>query len=220
MSRFVSVTIRRTQRELLRVLLAEHRRGRAGQVKQLEHHGQHAAEEARPELALEDLPHRARIDGHLGLTSGIHLGGGRREDELSPRAGAPGQVLVQGLRITIKIFTRPELQRVDEDRDDHAPRGPASVRAARSSRSWPTCRAPMVGTRTTGPGLGAGPRGGEFGPGPGEQRRRGGLPPVAHGRPPSTSSRRSASAGLEQPGRERAIRRQPGHGDVGGHRGR
>ena len=65
-----------------------------------------------------------------------------------------------------------------------------------------------------------GPRGGEFGPRPGQR-----VGDEAAGRRRSWAAAEHVEQAfgvgrLEQPGRERAIRGQPGHGDVGGHRGR
>ena len=180
------------QGELLRVLLAEHRDGRAGQVQQLEHHGQHAAEEPGAELALEPLPGRARVDGHLRRAAGVHLGRRGREDQVRPLAGADGQVLVQGPGVAVEILVRPELERVDEDRDDHAAPRPGQ-RARRAQQPRVAVVQGAHGRRQHDRSRHEGARGGQVGPGGGELR------PVAHGRPPSTSSRRSASAGRRIP---------------------
>ena len=64
----------------------------------------------------------------------------------APAARQRAQVVLQGPRIAVEVLLRAELGGIDEDRDRDA----TGLRPARSiSRTWPSCRAPIVGTSPT-----------------------------------------------------------------------
>ena len=102
--------------ELLRIFLPEDRDIRLDQIEQLEHHRQHALEEPWPEGSLEHLAHRARAyrDHLLGR---VHLLMSRGEDHVDALFRTDGEVVGQRSRIAVEVLARPELERVDEDRD-------------------------------------------------------------------------------------------------------
>src|SRR6202012_2620952 len=77
------------EHELLRVLLAEDGEVRADTVEQLQHHAQHAIEEAGPEFALEDRAHRAGTDRDLRLGAPVGPGPGGDERRGDPPAAPP-----------------------------------------------------------------------------------------------------------------------------------
>ena len=76
----------------------------------------------------------------------IHLLGRRREQHVGPGRG--GQLAVAQLvtGVALEVAALVELRRVDEQRDDDDIAGVARVRI---SERWPSCSAPIVGTRPT-----------------------------------------------------------------------
>ena len=76
------------------------------------------------DLALQHLPERTGVDGHLGVTGRVHLEGRGCEDDVDPRAGTQLEVGLEGPRVAVEVLALTELQRVHEDRrDDRAVAG-------------------------------------------------------------------------------------------------
>ena len=131
------------QHELLVVLLAEDRDVGPDQAEQLGHHGEHAAEVAGPDLALEHVRERSGLDGHRRLLgpARVDLLDGRGEDDVDALLLADLEVEVEGARVAVEVLAGAELERVDEHRGDHDPRPargrPASGwRGRRAARPW------------------------------------------------------------------------------------
>jgi hypothetical protein len=73
----------------------------------------------RPQRALIALRHRADVDGRR-KPGRVQLLGRRREQEPHTEGLELTAVALEGPGIPFEVFTRPELQRVDEDRGDDA----------------------------------------------------------------------------------------------------
>ena len=106
--------------DLLIVLLPEHREVGLNHVEQLGHDGRHANEMSGPELPAQD----GRQSGHLhartlALTARIHLLDAGCEHQRDPLRRQRGVVLFGRARVGRVVFLGAELQRVDEDADDH-----------------------------------------------------------------------------------------------------
>ena len=100
---------------LLVVLLAEHRHARLHAAEQLHHHGAHAGEKARSEVAFEHIGQR-RIGQHPeGLRLGVQLGLVGREQQVAAGRLQQFAVTRQRARVTIEVFVRRELKPVHED---------------------------------------------------------------------------------------------------------
>ena len=109
--------------DLLRVLLAEPRDLRADEVEQLQADGRDAAEVAGPVRALEPVRRARRLDPRREPVR-VHLGGGRREDDVDAVLGGERGVAVEVARVRAEVGALGELRRVDEDaRDQHVALG-------------------------------------------------------------------------------------------------
>ena len=99
------------------ILLAEEGHVRANQVEHLVDHLQHAGEMGGARLALQKGRHRPGIDPHerLARVDLRCLGG---VDGLNADRAEKGEVGSQIARVLLVILIGPELQGVDEDRDD------------------------------------------------------------------------------------------------------
>ena len=135
--------------DLLRVLLAEVRALGAHDVEELQADGRDAAEVARAERALSAARRALDVDpraeaGRVDLRDAPARRAGRRPP---PRRSAASRLLVPRVRGEVGVLA--ELRRVDEQ----AARRPCRIlaRAARKSATWPSCSAPIVGTRPTSP---------------------------------------------------------------------
>ena len=85
---------------------------------------------------------------HVAKPVGVHLLGRRREDDVDSVRGGERGVAVEVARVRAEVCRVRELRRVHEDaRDQHVALG----RAAANSAAWPSCSAPIVGTRPTIP---------------------------------------------------------------------
>jgi hypothetical protein len=105
-------------RELLVVLLAEHRDIGAGRSEQLRDDRRHAVEMARPTGAFHGGRERARHDPGLE-TRGVHRGGGRGIHRIDRCVGARGEVGLEHLWVAGEVGGIAELERVDEDGHHH-----------------------------------------------------------------------------------------------------
>ena len=109
---------RADQSELLRVLLPEEGDVRANEVEHLVDDLEHAREMRGASLSLEDCGHRPGIDTDKGVARidvlGLGSVNGLDADRLEK-----GQIGLKVARVGFVVFARPELQGVDEDRDDH-----------------------------------------------------------------------------------------------------
>src|SRR5260370_31276004 len=178
------------QGKLLRVLLAEHGDVRPGQPEQLDHDGEDAAAETRPELTLEALTRGARIDRHH-RRGGVHLARAGCEDHRNTLVTADGDVLVERAGIAVQILARAELERVDEHADQQGAAGSGEL--PRAAKERPVTGVQRAHGRHEHHGAGEpAARGGEGRAAAGEDRRH-------SGGPLSTSSRRSASCGVSSP---------------------
>jgi hypothetical protein len=112
---------------LLGVLLSEV--GHVGQddVEQLEHDRRHPAEVTRAGLAAEGVLELRHLDDGPRVRW-VHFVGGRGEDQVGTDGPAELAVGIKGARVARKVFVRPELGGIDEDRHDgevaFGPRGP------------------------------------------------------------------------------------------------
>ena len=79
---------------------------------------EHAREMRGASLSLEDCGHRPGIDADKGFARIDVLGLGSVNDLDADRL-EKGQVGLKVARVGFVVFARPELQGVDEDRDDH-----------------------------------------------------------------------------------------------------
>ncbi len=98
-------------------------------------------------------PRRGRqraVDVHGGGEARrVHLRHAGHENQVHAGGGEELQVALLVARIPLVVLALPELRGVHEDGGGH---GGALGRAARTSARWPSCRAPMVGTRPSGRG--------------------------------------------------------------------
>ena len=138
------------QRQLLVVLLAEHRHVGPDQPEQLGHDRQHAGEVAGSRRALEDRGQRAGVDGDLRRTSRVDLVDRRREEHVDAlgarRARGPPRTCAGSGRgprpgPNCSGFTNSDTTR--------GASGPISARVRRIRLAWPSCIAPIVQTRPT-----------------------------------------------------------------------
>ncbi len=196
------------QRQLLGVLLPEQRDVGAGEVQQLGDDGEHAVEVTGPGRAFQALAHRARGDPDLRFATGVDLVDGRREDHVGAGRAGHREIGVQGARVAVEVGGLPELERVDEDRDDDLA-GRSDNRACGLYQGGVALvqSAHRHDDGTPGPlafggvprqfGGGAEQRGG----GCGHRDSSGPVPALPDAPEPSarTSSRSSASSGLSMP---------------------
>ena len=130
--------------ELLIVLLAEH--GDVGRDlhEQLAHTVATPPKEVRTRVALKARRGALRDDAR-GKAVRVHRPrSGIQAAYADRRRRELGEVARLVAWVALEVLVRGELGRVDEDRDDDTP---ARWRPSRTSARWPSCRAPMVGTR-------------------------------------------------------------------------
>ena len=139
--------------QLLVVLLAEHRHARLHAGEQLHHHRAHADEEARAEVAFEDVGQGGRRDAPCRSAARDTARARRREQHVAAGRLQLLAVALPGARIGVEVFVRHELQAVHEDAGDRR-RRPAA---------WPA--APAPGGRRAGCPWSARRRGARSGPG-------------------------------------------------------
>ena len=105
-------------RQLLVILLAEHRHVGLCCVQQLDHDGGDALEVTWPHRSFEPVGecagHHPRVE-----PGRVHHGRGGRVDGVDAERPAHVEVAVDRTRIEVEVGGLVELQRVDEDRDDH-----------------------------------------------------------------------------------------------------
>ncbi|EVT88823.1 hypothetical protein Z046_26780 [Pseudomonas aeruginosa VRFPA09] len=107
-------------RQLLEILFAEQREVRLDHVQQLADHGRHAFEMAGTTGAAKAFGDAGNMDAGLPVHAvGVHFLDGRGEQQVA--AGFEQAFLVgcEGSRVFVEVFAGAELQRVDEDADDH-----------------------------------------------------------------------------------------------------
>jgi hypothetical protein len=105
--------------QLLVVLLAEHGHARLHAAEQLHHHRADALEEARAELAFQDVAQVIRRLHAVFLRLRVHVRLGRREQHVHAFALQLLDVVLQRARVFVEVLVRAELQAVDEDRRHH-----------------------------------------------------------------------------------------------------
>ena len=96
---------------------------------------------------LEHAPTGRRRPAICGAAVRVHLGDGRREEQVDAAAVERGDVGVEGARVAVEVLLRPELQRVHEDRDDDE--AAELARAARRARGGRRAARPSSGTSAT-----------------------------------------------------------------------
>jgi hypothetical protein len=94
----------------------------------------------RPDVALETESGALGLDpgAEARRVDGLAL---RQEEQIAAGAGEERRVAFGIPRIAVEILVRGELRRIDEDRSDD-PR-----RVIATSERWPSCSAPIVGTK-------------------------------------------------------------------------
>ena len=122
-------------RQLLEVLLAEHRHIRACGGEQLGDHRGDAVEVTGPRRPLPSAPTARRRVTVVENPSAIHRRRGRHIDHVDAGIVAGAQVVVERAGVVLEVAALTELQWIDEDRDDD-PIGVRRQRSAISSR-WP-----------------------------------------------------------------------------------
>ena len=103
--------------DLLRVLLAVEREVGPDDVEQLEADRRDAAEVARAVLAFEDRAELGHVDPRL-VPGRVHLGGGRREDDVDAGRARDLEVARLVARVAVQVGRLAELRRVDEEAHD------------------------------------------------------------------------------------------------------
>jgi hypothetical protein len=107
--------------ELLVVLLAEHRDVRLHDVEQLRDDRSDAHEVTGPERAAQDVLEHRHMDARGRLLSArIDVGDFGREQQIDVQRIQHTPVVSGRARVSGEILVRTELQRIDEDADDHA----------------------------------------------------------------------------------------------------
>jgi len=116
---------------LLRIFLAEISDVRPNDVEQLADDGGHAAEMARPARAFEQVLQAA--NGNRGSEARwVDRGGRGMEHQIGMLALAKPNVGIERPRIALEVLVGPELEGIDEDRDDDA----AGPRPALAGSGW------------------------------------------------------------------------------------
>ena len=137
-------------RELLRVLLAEVRAVRLHHLKELQHDSRHAAEMSGAELPAQMIGKASDVDGALRRLR-VHLRRRRRKHDVDAMLAAERDIGIERARIAREIVLAVELERVDEDRDDHdaalAAGGVDQRRMSGMQRAHRRARAPIGACR-------------------------------------------------------------------------
>src|SRR5437773_11545200 len=95
-------------------------------MEELRYDRRHAAKMSGARSAAE-RPAEARDLARRLESLRIHRRGARRVDRVDARPGADAQVVIEGPRVLLEVIPPLELDRVHEDRHDHALRTPARL---------------------------------------------------------------------------------------------
>ena len=170
--------------------------------------GQHARRNVRAERALEDLADRARIGRGTGRTPGGYISStGGAHTTSTPSRSAEREVGGLVARVALEVLARPRT--AAGSRTATSTTNGRSARARRRSDAWPSCSAPIVGTRRD-----VGRRG------PGGVRRRAEASARRGSRPGRRAPprRRRGPRASSRPGSVAELQREPAELDVAGHR--
>jgi len=117
---------------LLVILITKDGGVRLHLVEQFQHHCRHSAKMPGPEASAQIVGQTGHLDlGHgLGIRR-VHFVYARHEQEVGPRITQFLRIGFRRSRIDAEILRRTELQRIDEDADDNAPRPPPRFRHQR-----------------------------------------------------------------------------------------
>ncbi len=130
-------------RELLVVLAAEERGRRADDREQLRDDGRHPVEVHRAGRAAEPLGEPVDVHGRQRRTVRVHLLDRRHEQHVDTLGLGRRRVALEVTRVRGEVLVRPELRRVDEQRDDDDVR--RGARGAASASGDPRGSSPSSG---------------------------------------------------------------------------
>ncbi len=135
--------MRRMIVHLGRVFLSEEGQVRFHDIEKLRDHGGHAAKMSRTRAAAELVAETFDRDIGDGA-GGIHLFHAGSEKKIYSLFFEQGAIALKVARIFCQILTGAELKRIYKN--EAATRSHCAL-AARTSERWPSCSAPIVGTR-------------------------------------------------------------------------